>query len=159
LSSYEELKNLVQLSGVRNYMKQFEIIKFKSQGEFLYLPESHCITAFINRLKEDIKYLVMPQNHNNILDAYQYAKHMEVALDFQFENTQHIVENLGKETLISDRGAGVKHSLEEIKTLINKENSKNALVEHKRVLGLCFKCGEKHYHGHQCKVKIHILIG
>jgi hypothetical protein len=70
---------------------------------------------------------------------------MEVAFDFQFGHTQPVVENLGKETLVSDRGTSVKHSLEEIKPSINKENFKNVLVEHIKALGLCFKCGEKHY--------------
>ena len=26
-------------------------------------------------------------------------------------------------------------------------------------MGLCFKCGEKYYPGHQCKVKVNMLLG
>jgi hypothetical protein len=84
---------------------------------------------------------------------------MEVALHFQCGNTQPFVENLEKETLTSDRSNGVRNSYEETKSVINKENSRNAMVEHRRALGLCFKCGEKFYFGHQCKDKIHIIIG
>jgi hypothetical protein len=159
VSSYEELKNLVQQGSVRNYMKQFEIVKSRSQVEFSYLPESHYITAFISGLWKNIKHLVPSQNHTNFLDAYQYAKHMEVALDFQFGNTQYFVENLEKETLMSDKSNGARNSYEETNLAINKENSRNARVEHRRALGLCFKCGEKYYFGHQCKVKIHMMIG
>jgi glutaredoxin-related protein len=41
VSSYDEMKNLVQQGSLRNYMKQFKIIKSKSQVEFPYLLESH----------------------------------------------------------------------------------------------------------------------
>jgi hypothetical protein len=94
--------------------------------EFSYLLESHYITAFISELREDIKHLVLSQNHINLLNAYQYAKHMEVALDFQFGNTQPFVENLEKITLVSDRSTGARNSYEETKPVINKENSRNA---------------------------------
>jgi hypothetical protein len=32
------------------------------------------------------------------------------------------------------------------------------LIEHRRALGLCFKCGEKYYPGHHCNVKVHMMI-
>ena len=32
-------------------------------------------------------------------------------------------------------------------------------MEQCRALGLCFKCGEKYYPGHQCKVKVNMLLG
>jgi hypothetical protein len=127
--------------------------------EFPYLLESYYITAFISGLREDIKHLVLSQNHINLLNAYQYAKHMKVALDFHFGNTQPFVENLEKRTSVSDRSTSARNSYEETKPVINKENSRNVMVEHRRALGLCFKCGEKYYPGHQCKVKIHMMIG
>jgi hypothetical protein len=73
---------------------------------------------------------------------------MEVVLDFQFGNTQPFVENLEKRTLVSDRSTGERNSYEETKPVINKENPRNTMVEHRRALGLCFKYGEKYYPGH-----------
>jgi hypothetical protein len=48
--------------------------------------------------------------------------------------------------------------VDEVKLANGKENVKNALMDHRRALGLCFKCGEKYYSGQQCKVKVHMLI-
>jgi hypothetical protein len=76
-------------------MKQFEVIKSKSHIECPYLPESHYITTFICGLREDIKHCVLSQNFHNLLDAYQYAKHMEVALDFQVKRTRMVVKPQG----------------------------------------------------------------
>jgi hypothetical protein len=39
-----------------------------------------------------------------------------------------------------------------------KSSKKNALIEHRRVLGLYFKCAEKYYLGHQCKIKVYMLL-
>jgi hypothetical protein len=46
----------------------------------------------------------------------------------------------------------------EVKPANGKENAKNALMDHRRALGSCFKCGEKYYLGYQYKVKVHMLI-
>jgi hypothetical protein len=37
--------------------------------------------------------------------------------------------------------------------------SKPSLIEQRRVLGQYFKCGEKYFPGHQCKIKIQMLVG
>jgi hypothetical protein len=37
--------------------------------------------------------------------------------------------------------------------------SKNTLMDQRRLLGLCFKCGEKYYLGRQCRVKVQMLLG
>jgi hypothetical protein len=67
---------------VREYMRQFKIIKSKSQIEFPYQLESHYITAFISGLREDIKHLVISQHHHSLLEVFQYAKYMKVAFNF-----------------------------------------------------------------------------
>jgi glutaredoxin-related protein len=70
MNSYEEMKNLSQTSSMREYMRQFEIIKSRSQIEHPYLPESHYIIAFISGLRDDIKHLVISQQFRNLLDAF-----------------------------------------------------------------------------------------
>jgi hypothetical protein len=32
-------------------------------------------------------------------------------------------------------------------------------MEQRRALGQCFKCGDKYFPGHQCKVKVQMLLG
>jgi hypothetical protein len=56
MGSYEEMKNLTQQGSMIDYMRQFEIVKSKSQVKFSYLPESHYVTVFISRLRENIKH-------------------------------------------------------------------------------------------------------
>jgi hypothetical protein len=51
-----------------------------------------------------------------------------------------------------------KENVDDGKTRYNKEGNRNALIEHRRSLGLCFKCGEKYYPAHQCKIKAHMMI-
>jgi Retrotransposon gag protein len=70
ISSYEQMKMLVQQGSVREYMKQFEIIKARSQVEFPYLAENHYVTAFISGLREDIKHLVISQQFHRLLDVF-----------------------------------------------------------------------------------------
>jgi Retroviral aspartyl protease len=36
---------------------------------------------------------------------------------------------------------------------------KGTLTEQRRTLGLCFKCGDKYYPDHQCKIKLQMLMG
>jgi Retroviral aspartyl protease len=36
---------------------------------------------------------------------------------------------------------------------------KPSLINQRRALGQCFKCGEMYFSGHQCKVKLHMLMG
>jgi Reverse transcriptase (RNA-dependent DNA polymerase)/Retroviral aspartyl protease/Retrotransposon gag protein len=158
-TSYEEMKKLVQNGIVRDYMKQFELIKSRSQVEFPYLPETHYVTAFVSGLREDIKHLVLSQQHKTLLGVFQYARHMEAALDFQIKRNRIMVKPFGQTGNTHFKTLPYKDKAEEIRVNPEKENSKNALMEHRRSLGLCFKCGEKYYPGHQCKVKVHMLIG
>jgi hypothetical protein len=38
-------------------------------------------------------------------------------------------------------------------------HSKPNLIEQRRALGQCFKCEKKYFFGHQCKIKIEMLVG
>jgi Retrotransposon gag protein len=148
VSSYDEMKELTQNSSVREYMKQFEIIKSRSQIEFPYLPESHYITVFISGLREDIKHLVISQHHHSLLDAFQHAKHIEVTLDFHIKRSRPVYKNNGVGVTTVFRVPVSKEKIDEGKLGYNKDNNRNALIEHRRYLGLCFKCGEKYYPEH-----------
>jgi len=78
--AYEEMKRLSQTN--REYMHQFELIQSRLQVELPYLPESHYITPFVSGLREDIKHLVLAKHPTDLLDAFEQAKHMEIALDY-----------------------------------------------------------------------------
>jgi len=147
-TNYEEMKKLVQVGTIREYMRQFEIIKSRSQVEFYYLPESYYVMAFISGLRDDIKHLVLSQNYHSLLDAFQYAKHMEASLEFQFKRSRTMLRSHGMLPYTNFKQVNHKERQEEVKGNAEKENSRNTLVEHRRSLGLCFKCGEKYFLGH-----------
>jgi hypothetical protein len=139
-------------------MKQFEIIKARSQIEFSYLLESHYITSFISDLRKDIKHLVISQ-HFHKLSAYQYAKHMEIALDYQNKRNKPVYKSMTVSFQTNVKNHIPRDKPEENILVLSKEQSKNALIEHRRALGLYFKCAEKYYLGHQCKIKVYMLLG
>ena len=78
------MKRLSQTN--REYMHQFELIQSRLQVELPYLPESHYITPFVSGLREDIKHLVLAKHPTDLLDAFEQAKHMEIALDYYAKN-------------------------------------------------------------------------
>jgi hypothetical protein len=131
-------------------MKQFEVTKSRSQ-EFLYLPESHYVTAWISGLRDDIKDLVLSQNYYSSLEIFQYAKHIEVALDYQLKRNKPVFKTQGILTSNNLRIGPYKEKIKEEKMGSIKENPKNSLIEHRWALGLCFKCEEKYFSEHQCK--------
>lgn len=51
------------------------------------------------------------------------------------------------------------HNQQNSKTTINNNGSKENLIEQRRQLGLCFKCGEKYGPGHQCKRQLMNMEG
>jgi hypothetical protein len=59
----------------------------------------------------------------------------------------------------NDKNSSIREKIEDGKPVMIKDQTKNVLIEHRRTLSLCFKCAEKYYFGHQCKVKVHMLIG
>jgi hypothetical protein len=50
----------------------------------------------------------------------------------------------------------IRERIEDVKLAAIKDQSRNALIEHKRALELCFKYAEKYYSEHQYKIKIHV---
>ncbi|XP_078166791.1 uncharacterized protein LOC144561645 isoform X2 [Carex rostrata] len=158
MSAFEELKRLYQTHTVKEYMERFEKVKTRSQIEAPYLPEDHFTNAFISGLNEDIKHLVLAMKPINLLDAFEQARHMEIALNYQakknkagFKVNQSVPQNQMK--LVTD-----KPRVFDDKPVNAVPTQKNALIEQRRALGLCFKCGDKYYPGHQCKIKVHMLV-
>jgi hypothetical protein len=111
------------------------------------LPESHYVTAWISGLREDIKNLVLSKNHKNLLEVFQYAKHIEVVLDYQFKK-KSLLKAEG--TMVSNhfKGSSLREKIEEMQVSNMKEDPKIILIEHQRVLSFYFKCAEKYYPRH-----------
>jgi len=80
-------------------MHQFELIQSRLQVELPYLPESHYITPFVSGLREDIKHLVLAKHPTDLLDAFEQAKHMEIALDYYAKKNKFATKPQNTNTL------------------------------------------------------------
>jgi hypothetical protein len=60
-------------------------------------------------------------------------------------------------SVITSRNSSEKQTAPAPKSLVPVNN--RALMEQRRALGQCFKCGDKYFPDHQCKVKIQMLLG
>lgn len=78
---------------------------------------------------------------------------MECASESQFKKWKGPSKNLGTGPSTQYRNFGDKMKLPIPANTQTQVNTKNALVEHRRALGLCLKCGDKYYPGHQCREK------
>jgi hypothetical protein len=100
---------------------------------------------------------VMAFKPSTLEEALEYALHMESATDTQFKR-------LKSQSKFAPSSSFVPKNPERSNPLpsrapITRSNQKNNLIDQRRVLGLCFKCGERYYPGHQCKVKLQLLLG
>lgn len=138
-------------------MLKFEMVKIRSQIESPYLPETHFITAFVRGLREDIKHLVLAKYLASLLDAFTQSKHMKPALDYQAKRSRFDFQMNPLSLTTQPKPTTFKQKGAEMRPVNN--TVRNTLIEQRRYLGLCFKCGEKYYPVHQCKVNVHMLLG
>lgn len=74
-------------------MDQFEKVKTRLLLENRHFSESDFVVSFINGLKEDVKPFVKPFKPLTLEDAYEYALHMENAIDCQFKKLKITVKS------------------------------------------------------------------
>jgi Retroviral aspartyl protease len=107
--------------------------------------ETDFIDAFTGGLKPEIKSFVKVFRPQTLEDAYDHALNLEGAVESQMRKIKFNSKPYPVNVTTKPQN---QPSL-----------SKNTLMDQRRLLGLCFKCGEKYYPGHQCRVKVQILLG
>jgi hypothetical protein len=83
---------------------------------------------------------------------------MEIVLDYQQKRNKPVYKNPALPLVNGVKNNFLKEKREEVKPVTVKEQTRNSLIDQRRALGLCFKCAEKYYPGHQCKVKVHMMV-
>jgi hypothetical protein len=142
----EELKDLHQINSVEDYIERFEGLRTRLLLENRMFTEVDFMDAFIGGLKGKLRSFMKIFRPQSLDDTYDYALQMESALDSQFKRLR-----------IQVKPAPPLNSAS--KPISNAITIKSALLDQIRLLGLCFKCGEKYFPGHQCKVKVQMLLG
>lgn len=157
-SAVDEFKRLYQVEHVEEYIDKFEGAKSKLLLENRHLTESFFVDAFISGLKEKIQPLVRAFKPEELTDAYELSLHIETASENQckkMRNSPKAIINFNTHT----RTNFERNKLMAPKADNAGTSTRNTLIDQRRALGLCYKCGEKYYPGHQCKVKVHMLLG
>jgi hypothetical protein len=84
--------------------------------------------------------------------AVEYGFYMESAIENQFKR----LRGTNRMAVLSNQiqPKANPNSKPFTTTVINKPS----IIEQRRALGQCFKCGDRYYPGHQCKLKIHMIL-
>jgi hypothetical protein len=115
--------------------------------------ERDFIDTFVSGLKGEIKPFVLAFKPTTVDEAWKYALYMENATDNQYKKFKIVTKPIPS---ITASHAKVQYPP---KTPAPAITNKNTLIEHRRALGQCFKCGERYYPDHQCKPKTYVLVG
>jgi RNase H-like domain found in reverse transcriptase/Reverse transcriptase (RNA-dependent DNA polymerase)/Integrase zinc binding domain/Retroviral aspartyl protease/Ty3 transposon capsid-like protein/Integrase core domain/Chromo (CHRromatin Organisation MOdifier) domain len=148
----DELKELHQNGSVEEYIEQFERLRSKLLIENRLFTETDFIDVFYSGLKQEIRAFVRAFKPQSLDETFEYALQMESALDTQLKKLKAV----NKPSMCVAPVAKPNVTPPVTKSF---GNTRNVLVEQRRALGLCFKCGERYYPGHQCKIKVQMLMG
>jgi RNase H-like domain found in reverse transcriptase/Reverse transcriptase (RNA-dependent DNA polymerase)/Integrase zinc binding domain/Retroviral aspartyl protease/Integrase core domain/Retrotransposon gag protein/Chromo (CHRromatin Organisation MOdifier) domain len=155
-NSLEEFKNLQQLGSVEDYWYLVERLKSRMLLEGRQLTEKDFIDVFVSGLKGEIKPFVLAFKPISLESALEYALYIESATDYQYKRLKASNKLPSYPSTTYPKNTSEKTP---IKPVLPPVNPKNTLIEQRRALGQCFKCGERYYPGHQCKVKLQMLMG
>jgi hypothetical protein len=116
------------------------------------VPKRNFTDAFISGLLGEIKPLVMAFKPKSLETAMEYAIYVESAVEQQLKKWR------GTNRLVPHTTFSPKPPDKTIPSLFKSAPSvgpnKGTLIDQRRVLGLCFRCGEKYHSGHQYKVNL-----
>jgi Retrotransposon gag protein len=156
-NSLDELKGLNQTGSVEIYWHQFEKLRSRMLLEGCQFSKRDFIDAFISGLSSEIKPLVMAFKPKSLETTMEYATYVKSAVEQQYKKwkgTNRFVPH----SMVSPKYPD-KTSTTHSKGVPFSGPAKRSLMDQRRALGLCFRCGEKYHPGHQCKVKLQILMG
>jgi Retroviral aspartyl protease len=114
-------------------------------------------------LRDEIADTVILYNPTTLKQAYKLAKQIEKSLESHTKLFKSAVKpNYQLPTAplrIPKTNTDKSNSLpSDLITSSEQSTSKPLTIDQKRTLGLCFKCGDKFFPGHKCKIKgIHLL--
>jgi Retroviral aspartyl protease/Ty3 transposon capsid-like protein len=153
-NTMEELKALNQTGTVEEYWIQFERVRSRILLDGRRFSERDFIDTFVSGLKGEIKPFVQVFKPSTLEEALEYALQMEMTSDNQYKR----IKNNTKPMSTYKPSLNPKN-ISTTKTLPLPNFNRNTLIEQRRALGQYFKCGEKYFPGHQCKLKAHMLLG
>jgi Retroviral aspartyl protease len=108
-------------------------------------------------VKRELKPFVKMFKPVTVEEALEYALYVEEANECQFKKFKSVPR-----VPFTVNSVPLKQNTEKFPAILGKQPTpminKN-LIEQRRALGQCFKCGDKYFPEHQCKIKVQMLIG
>jgi RNase P/RNase MRP subunit p29 len=102
--------------------------------------------------------MVMAFKPLSLVSAYEYALYMESAVEMQQKRWRNN-SKVPLTTFVFPKAYYDKVPSAATKPNPGNATTKGTLIDQRRALELCFKCGDKYYPRHQCKFKIQMLQG
>jgi Ty3 transposon capsid-like protein len=152
----EELVELRQNGTVDEYIELFERLRSRLLVENRMFSESDFIDVFIGELKGEIKAFVKAFKPLTLDATFELAQFMEGAMESQYRKLKSFSKGPLPTLPIKPLGQFQAQPPKPVPAL---PPSRNVLMEQRRALGQCFKCGDKFFPGYQCKVKVQMLLG
>jgi Ty3 transposon capsid-like protein len=154
-NTLDELRSLNQQGLVDDYWHQFQRLRSRMILEGRQFSERDFVDVFISGLKCEIKPLVMAFKPDTLDGAMEYVYFMESATDSQFKKLKGqfrlpSYSNQLQQKLPNDKAPN--QQITALKLIAPRNNSKSSLIEQRRALGQYFRCGDRYFSGHQCKV-------
>ncbi|XP_061351194.1 uncharacterized protein LOC133296260 [Gastrolobium bilobum] len=178
-SSYTNLKEvlskLTQISTLRDYIQQFEVLINQVPG----LDDDLYMSFFISGLQSELKSVVQLRLPVNLHQAMQYVlayddHHMELRNSFYSSNKRFPLKISASNTdgTVAPSHNQITTALTPSVLQLGSSNSRLALpappamkkyshvdLHKKRELGICYYCDDKWTPKHRCKNKLMLMIG
>ncbi|XP_059292482.1 uncharacterized protein LOC132045931 [Lycium ferocissimum] len=173
----DEFNKIMQAGSVDQYQEKFEELTSYMSIINPLLNEAHFVSSFISGLRPELKPLVKLANPLTIMDAYETAKVYEESFSAlaylvspprqpQYNSYSRNPSITYPRTQTNPKPPTLPTPNQPLRLTYptQKPNPRAALkpnnLETLRTQGLCYKCHEKYFPGHQCKPKtLHAMEG
>jgi Ty3 transposon capsid-like protein len=154
-----EFKRIHQLGKVDEYINSYERIRARVSAR-QYSDEEFYVLGFLSGLKDEIANTVLLYNPVTLKHAYKLARQIEKSLSSQTRMLKLSYKQFSSSSFTSLPFKSEKLDItsSDSSKPLSVPNTKSLTLDQKKSLGLCFRCGDKFFLGHKCKLKgIHIL--
>ncbi|KAJ4756090.1 polyprotein [Rhynchospora pubera] len=152
----DEFKRIHQTGKVDEYIKRFDKARLKLTRYNPMLNEEFFVAGFVSGLKEELRSTMELFDIRRLTTAFTQALKVEANYETQLRKPKLLTKPTQSPAQIFNKGREFPERKEGQLTLPPPKpwqpnsNYRSAEFQRRRALGLCDKCDEKYYPGHQC---------
>jgi hypothetical protein len=134
---FSQLTRIKHLGDIEDYNSEFQVLAARVDD----ISDEHLLEAYMGRLKEDIKHEIFLKHPIKIMDAMQFARHIQA-------------KNKATHKLTIGAYAGSKDRFGVYKTTVPQPTKLTPQqMDERRAKGLSFNCDNKYSKGHKYSQK------